>query len=368
MSNEQSFINRSIHKNARALFVKRIDVKSSKEINESLKNFFFNPSTYFSTDSPIQVGKRQEMAEISYMRNKKGRRTTTFVNNMSSSSKSKIPMSKAEKEKERNQFIENNKFEVVDNKKLKLVFDSFKKRINSGKKEYNLKYNNSDLPLNMNVSLRNQQSNICKEKLNKKDEENLEKYLLKKSKKNKGDLIFNKIDNYMYKQEIFKNIENNKVVTENSSRRDWILSLRRPLKLKGIRRTVINVNTDKFPFYSYFIEKSNDLKITSVKPGINLNSNYIKKVIKNARISNSLSEYKINRLKNLDDIKIKGANLLDIEYKREMESQKKKILHKAIIDNGRIILKTEINNVFGKQTFYKNYDKNVYKPLNTSCK
>ena len=45
-----------------------------------------------------------------------------------------------------------------------------------------------------------------------------------------------------------------------------------------------------------------------------------------------------------------------------------KILHKAFIDNGRIILKTEINNVFGKQTFYKNYDKNVYKPLNTSYK
>ena len=367
MSSEQSFINKSIQKNSHALFVKKIDIKSSKEINESLRDFFFNPATYFSTDSPIQVGRRKEITEISYIRSKKTRRTAV-LNNMSSSSKSKGYISKAEREKERLQFIDNNKFEVIDNKKLKLVFDSFKNRINFGKKESHLKYNNSDLPLNMNMSLRNQQENIYKEKLNKKDKEHLEKILLKKSKKNKEDLMFNKLDTYMYKKEIFKNIENNKVVTENSSRKDWILSLRRPLKLKGIRRTVINVNTDKYPFYSYFIEKSNDLKVTSVKPGINLNNNYIKKVINDAKISNSLSEYKIKRLKNLDDIKIKGDNLLDIEYKREMGSQKRKILHKAFIDNGRIILKTEINNVFGKQTFYKNYDKNVYKPLNTSYK
>ena len=51
-----------------------------------------------------------------------------------------------------------------------------------------------------------------------------------------------------------------------------------------------------------------------------------------------------------------------------MSSQKKKILHKAFLDNGRIIFKTGINNVFGKQTFYKNYDKNEYKPINTSYK
>ena len=46
-------------------------------------------------------------------------------------------------------------------------------------------------------------------------------------------------------------------------------------KIDGIRRTVINVNTDKFPFYSYYTEKGNDVKETSVKPGINLNSKYI---------------------------------------------------------------------------------------------
>ena len=158
------------------------------------------------------------------------------------------------------------------------------------------------------------------------------------------------------------------LISENNSRKDWILSLRRPLKLKGIRRSFININTDKYPFWSYFIEKGNELKVTSVKPGVNLNTDYIKKVIKHARTTNALNEKNIKKLKNLDEIKIEGNDLLDIEFKREMGSQKKKILHKAFIDNGRIIFNTEINNVFGKETFYKNYDKNVYKPINTSYK
>ena len=366
MSSEQSFNNKSFIKNKRSLFVKKINVNSCKEINESIKNYFYNPNTYFSTDSPIQVGNKKEITEISYIRNKKAKRTTLM--NASSSSKSKGFINKAEKEKERNQFIEKNKFEFLDNKKLKLVFDNFKDRINAKKKETYLRYNNSDLPSNMNVSLRIQQENIYKNKLNKIDKELMEKFLIKKSKKKKEDLIFNKIDNYIYKKEIIKNIENKKAMVENNSRRDWVLSLRRPIKLDGIRRTIINVNTDKYPFWSFLTEKSNDVKLTSVKPGIKLNDNYIKKVIKNAKISNSVSEYKINRLKSLDEIKIEGDDLFSVEYNREMGSQKRKILHKAIIDSGRIILNTEINNVFPKKTFYKNYGKNGYKPLSINFK
>ena len=366
MSSEQSFNNKSLQKNKRSLFVKKININSRKEINDSLKNYFYNPNTYFSTDSPIQVGKKPEITEISYFRNKKAKRTTLM--NASSSSKSKGYINKAEKEKERIQYIDNNKFEVLDNKKLKSVFDNFKERINSKKKETYLKYNNSDLPRNMNMSLRIQQENIYKNKLNKINKEHMERLLIKKSKRKKEDLIFNKIDNYIYKKEIIKNLENKKVMVENNSRRDWVLSLRRPIKLDGIRRTIINVNTDKYPFWSFLTEKSTDVELTSIKPGINLNDNYIKKYIKNAKISNSLSEYKINRLKSLDEINVKGDDLFNIEYNREMGSQKKKILHKAIVDSGRIILNTEINHAFPKKTFYKNYGKNGYQPLRISFK
>jgi len=53
----------------------------------------------------------------------------------------------------------------------------------------------------------------------------------------------------------------------------------------------------------------------------------------------------------LFELKIKGDDIFNIEFNREMNSKKKKILHKAFIDNGRIILSTEINRVFGKQQY-----------------
>jgi hypothetical protein len=369
MSNEPSFNSRSNQKNSKAFFIKKIDVNNCKEIKNNIKNYFFNPDTYFSNDSPIQVGKKQEITEISSIKYRKQKKTTIINNNTSSSkTKSYLIKTEKEKEKERNQIIDKNKYEILDNNKLKYIFDSFKNRINSKKKEAYLKYNNSDLPSNMNMSLRNQQESIHKAKLNKISTDNLERYLSKKSNKTKDDLIFNKIDNYLYKKEIIKNNENNIIMSENNTRKDWILSLRRPQKINGIRRTIINVNTDKYPFWSYFIEKSNDLKVTSVKPGINLNSKFIKNVIKDSKTTNSFNKNKINRLKNLDELKVEGDDLFDIEYKREMGSQRKKVLHKVFIDNGRIILNTEINNVFGKQTFYKNYGKNTYKNFNTSFK
>ena len=51
-----------------------------------------------------------------------------------------------------------------------------------------------------------------------------------------------------------------------------------------------------------------------------------------------------------------------------MSSKRKKILHKAFVENGKIVLNTDINNVFGKETFYKDYnnnDSNIY-PLYSS--
>ena len=77
--------------------------------------------------------------------------------NASIFSKSKGFINKEEREKERNQFIgnNNNRIEVLDNKKMKFDFDNFQDAVNSNKKENQLIYNNSDLQLNnINMSLR----------------------------------------------------------------------------------------------------------------------------------------------------------------------------------------------------------------------
>ena len=210
MSVDLSFNNKSIQKNEKALFIKKIDINESKEIKKCVNNYFFNPNTYFSSDSPIRLGKKSEITDDTFLRSKKGKKLTAI--NISNSSRSKPHISKIEKEKLENKFLDSNKYELIDNKKLKDVFDSYKKRINIQKQKQYLKYNNSDLPLNMNMSLRNQQENLLRVKKNKINKANLEKFLIKKSNKNKDDLIFNKIDNYLYKKEIIKEIENKKVL------------------------------------------------------------------------------------------------------------------------------------------------------------
>ena len=98
MSEEQSFNNKSFQKNEKAFFIKKIDINKSKEIKSTINNYFFNPSTYFSADSPIRLGKKPEVTDNSYLRSKKAKRLTNL--NMSNSSRSKI-YTKTEKEKEK---------------------------------------------------------------------------------------------------------------------------------------------------------------------------------------------------------------------------------------------------------------------------
>ena len=59
----------------------------------------------------------------------------------------------------------------------------------------------------------------------------------------------------------------------------------------------------------------------------------------------------------MEDLSIEGKNLYNVEYKREiLDSNRKKILHKVFVDNGKAISSTEINSLYGNDTFYKNYN------------
>ena len=168
---------------------------------------------------------------------------------------------------------------------------------------------------------------------------------------------------------IINKIDNNKRVYEPNIRYKWATSLRNPDKLKGVRKTLVNINTDKNPFWGILVEKSSNMRQTSVKPGVNLNRNLMN-FIKKAKSLKDIDDNNINNMKNLDEISVKGENLFDIEYNREMSSKKRKILHKVFVENGKVVLNTEINNLFGKETFYKNYEKNknLFSPSNSTTK
>ena len=71
----------------------------------------------------------------------------------------------------------------------------------------------------------------------------------------------------------------------------------------------------------------------------------------------NLKDYK--NIENLDSLYVKGNNLFNIEYNREINNNSnsgKKLLYKTFVDkSGKVFLKTEINNIFGELTFCKNY-------------
>ena len=59
----------------------------------------------------------------------------------------------------------------------------------------------------------------------------------------------------------------------------------------------------------------------------------------------------------MDKLIIKGRNLYNLEYKREiLDNKNNKIWHKVFMENGKTTSLADINKVYGHETFYKNYD------------
>jgi hypothetical protein len=232
------------------------------------------------------------------------------------------------------------------------MFNSYKRLININNKNHSSYKYNHKLPISISLSLDNQQKNLLSQRNNNKKNIHLLNYLSNKLHENKDELLMNKVDNYLYKKELLVKKDNYNNSNETNDRYKWAASLRNPKKFKGVRKTLININTDKYPFWGFLIEKSPNMKQTSIRPGINLNNRNLQNFIKKAKSFEGIND---NKLKNLDTINIKGENLLDIEYNREMSSNCSKILHKSLVDNGKVIMYKDVNNIFGYETIYKNY-------------
>lgn len=345
-------------------YIRKANEKDNSEgkINEKIETFFNRPETYFSSEFPISLGRKPEITDISIDMKALKKRPSKKNNALNTSTMSKA-LTKLSKDKEKNiAKFDTTKFEIIDNKRLDSIFNSFRERISSKKNNSYNKYNNysnyKNLPINISLQLKDQQKRILSLKNNNKQIKNILHYLSKKTRTNEKDLLMNKVDNYLYKKEIINKIENNNSIDESKDRFIWTTSLRNSDKLKGTRRTLVNLNTDKYPFWGYLVEKSPSCQLTSLRPGVDLRSRNLSNFINKAKARSEFNENSINSIKNLDNIDVKGKNLFNLEYNREMSSKKKKILHKAFVENGKIVLNTDINNVFGKETFYKNYDNN----------
>ena len=221
------------------------------------------------------------------------------------------------------------------------------------------------IPINIKEGLDIQRKKINLIKSSELENQKISKYLSRRIKKPLESLLLNRIESFRFKNEVIKEMEFNKPSEENAKFK-WNLSLRRPEHFRGTRKVYVSLNDkNTSPFWSLFIEKSPKQKDITVKPDYVLSEGEIRHFKKQ---SNSLQKVKIedkenpyfHTVENLDGIYIKGRNLFNLEYKREIiDSKTNKIWHKVFTENGKTITLAEVNKVYGNETFFKDYNEGI---------
>ena len=187
----------------------------------------------------------------------------------------------------------------------------------------------------------------------------MSRFLSKKINKPQNNLLLNRIDSFRFKKEVLNEMEFDKPIEEQYGKNNWNISLRRPEHFKGVRDSYINLKGEgHMPFWSVVIERSPKQKELSIKPGCTLNNIEISEFKKQkTRTKSGIKNQYYRTVENLDDLSIEGKNLFNLEYKREIiDSNKNKILHKVFVENGKTISSLDVNNLYGNDTFYKDYN------------
>lgn len=255
-----------------------------------------------------------------------------------------------------------NNVEIIDNKKLKGIFDSFKE---FSSKNSELSHSNSksqvrlftepnNLPEPIRSKLLFQNKNLEIKELSDKKVSKLSKHLANKINKSEDDLLMNRVDFFRFKKEILNNIENSKPLDNKYGKYKWNISLRRPEKFRGVREAYVNIRTDNNPFWAIVKERYPKDKEVTIKPGSKINTKDYKEFLRNPYLS-STSDTSIKAIENMDNLDIKGEDLYELEYQGAMSSKNNKILHKVFFDNGKAIFEKDINDLFGNKMIYKNY-------------
>lgn len=340
-------------------------------IKSEISDFFNSPDKFFDINSRVCLNKKINLNKITPIEKvaqkdkaiKESIRSTKNNSKYSSSIRERHIPQNFLNNKER-QSIKRN-FELIDNEKLKNIFNSFKRNIKPTKRQneiYKSSINNNSsqiiIPKQISLNLSIQSRRLQNQKHIDRQSRNISKYLSKKLHKNESDLLINGVHLYRYKKEILDEDEdkdNPKKITDQSCLFKWISSLRRPKNFFGKRESYINVSSENNPLWSIVVEKYPITKEMSVKSGYNLNNRDYKD-FKRKRNLSTLNSAKLRTVENLDNLSVKGKKLFNIEYNRELSNNNCKILHKVFVDNGKVILYKDVNDIFGNETLYKNYN------------
>ena len=342
----------------RVLMVRKINpnVKST-EINREISDFFDSPDKYFQKNSPVTVGKIINVYDINENQIRRKNKLKTQKNNginlfnhLQGTLRNKNEINNILGKHHKNKANFKSKFEVIDNEKLKMIFDFYKNKDNQTIKDTSI--DKSETLMSDNTFMRSGYSNQRKKlyernrdnftynefsqenvpdyiktglnlqtrklkilKLSELKNKKFSKYLSKKANKPFNNLLVNRIDSFRFKKEVIKEIEYNKPKEEEFGRFNWNVSLRKPEHFRGMRKAYVNLSEEKkAPFWSLIVEKCPKQKNICIKPDYTLSDgeiNSYQKQIKNLKqtiINDDKNPY-FQTIENLKGIMAKGKNL-----------------------------------------------------------
>ena len=348
-------------KKPHTFILKKLSFSTSNKnlIKSQISQYFNSPEKYFNPNSKIFVNRNINIKKIipteDTKTNKSLGKKNTYINYSKISHHKEKDINRLTSE---HQISEKN-YEIIDKERLKSLFISFKKSSKNIRRKNSLE----TIPKQLSIDLSKQNLRLRSKKYIDKKSRETSKYLSRKLKKNESDLLFNSIDLYRYKKEILgkeEKKEDYNSINSQSCLFKWTSSLRKPPNFYGKRETYINVGGENNPLWSIVVEKYPIMKEYVVKSGYNLDNkdykDFTKKNVNNTEI--------IKKVENMDEISIEGKNLYNLEFKREMNNNKNRILHNVFIENGKAILYKDVNYIFGHKTIFKNYSRRNIKRFN----
>ena len=310
-----------------------------ENIKKDLDKLFSDPNLFFSNKingKEVIIGKKFSNMiyhnNIPLLSKKSPKRLTSKKKagkNLSSISHNSIT------KKTENSFFYHVHKKEIDNESLERIYDNFKKiqNINSSKsfsKKNNLM--NSITQIEMNKKIKSQEKALKQYNDDNKGRNKLIKRILKKTKKNKNNILINSIDDFRIKQEYNNLIENERLNNNQKALFKWQRSLRfsesfndnyyidvgikKPIWLLVKNKSKDNDECIRNP--SFDISNSNSINNYSYQHN-NLYEN--KTFINQSNLfGNSISN------KNLLSLRVKGENLLSFEMNNSKLLKGRKIL------------------------------------------
>ena len=322
--------NSHIQTEPKTLFISPLsnyEVKEKEEIIGNVDNFFEDESKYLDLNSGIYVGKKPEGPKLD-----KNNNLIYYSYVGSPQILTKIKGSKTINKRysqiRKNSDLVNQKkkelFQFIDNNSLNTYFQTIKERTLRNKKYENDIIN---LPSPIKKQLINQQKNLSEQKREENSIKKMENYLIKKTNKKREKLLLKNYDSFQIKKGILRNIEEKEPIELKMGDKNWYFNLRRPKNFKGIRDVYINIRSNENPFWGRFFETCPKTIMRSRKPKIYSND-IILSLEKNPYLPKILNgNSTLNEIKKMENLEIKGENLLDFETKLELNSPGRKKIY-----------------------------------------